>query len=195
MGRECDDKLYVNLTALNNHVRNNHTETRILNNLQLVEHALFHDLDGSYVSHWPEALIFLRELKHKPPPFRQALTTKIRWRLEQHVNDTFLSVVELNNEALKPAQYHPYREHLISTHGPFSNCKSYLNNLYLHRSLHHHASKTKASTQSSIQDYADSNKGKFKSYMKKHTEYNRKPQKNKPPNRYIFKKQPSQQQM
>ena len=51
----------------------------------------------------------MSNLNQQPPPFRQPLTTKIRWRLEQHVSETFLSVVELNNEALKPADHHPYR--------------------------------------------------------------------------------------
>lgn len=107
--RECDDKLYVSLTQLNNHVRNNHFESRTLNNLQLVEQALFSDLEGNYTSHWEDGLAFLSNLEQQPPPFRQPLTTKIRWRLEQHVSETFLSVVELNNEALKPADHHPYR--------------------------------------------------------------------------------------
>jgi hypothetical protein len=49
--RECDDKLYVSLTALNNHVQNNHFKSRTLNNLQLVEQALFSDLEGNYTSH------------------------------------------------------------------------------------------------------------------------------------------------
>jgi hypothetical protein len=109
--RECDDKLYVSLTALNIHVRNNHLESRTLTNLQLVEQALFRDLESNYVSYWADGLAFLGELKHKPPPFWQPLTTKIRWRLEQHVRETFLSVVQLNNEAMKPAQYLPYRQH------------------------------------------------------------------------------------
>jgi hypothetical protein len=76
--RECDDQLFVTLTALNNHVRSNHVEFRTLNNLQLVEKALFHDLEGNYISHWDDGLAFLQELKHNPPPFRQPLTTKIR---------------------------------------------------------------------------------------------------------------------
>jgi hypothetical protein len=60
--RECDDKLYVSLTALNNHVRNNHFESRTLNNLQPVKHALFSDLEGNYTSHWAYGLAFLSEL-------------------------------------------------------------------------------------------------------------------------------------
>ncbi|KAL7502962.1 hypothetical protein ACHAXN_001911, partial [Cyclotella atomus] len=39
------------------------------------------------------------------PTFRQPLTTSIRWRLEQHVSETFLSVIEATNEALKPPEY------------------------------------------------------------------------------------------
>ena len=95
--RECGNKIFVSLTTLNNHVRSNHTESRSLNNLQLVEKYLFDDLDGNYDSEWVDGLAFLRELHNQPPPFRQPLTTKIRWRLEQHVNETFLSVVEINN--------------------------------------------------------------------------------------------------
>jgi hypothetical protein len=108
--RECDNKLFVTLTTLNNHVRSQHTEYRTLNNLQLVEQALFRDLDGNYTSEWKDGLLFLQQLQHKPPPFRQPLTTKIRWRLEQHVSETFLKVVELNNEALKPTQHNPSRQ-------------------------------------------------------------------------------------
>jgi hypothetical protein len=48
--RECEDQLFVTLTALNNHVRTNHVEFRTLNNIQLVEKALFHDLEGNYIS-------------------------------------------------------------------------------------------------------------------------------------------------
>lgn len=107
--RECGNKIFVSLTTLNNHVRSNHTESRSLNNLQLVEKYLFDDLDGNYDSEWADGLAFLRELHNQPPPFRQPLTTKIRWRLEQHVNETFLSVVEINNEALKPATHPSFR--------------------------------------------------------------------------------------
>jgi hypothetical protein len=109
--RECNNKLFVTLTTLNNHIRSQHNEYRTLNNLQLVEQALFRDLEGNYTSHWRDSLVFLQQLKHEPPPFRQPLTTKIRWRLEQHVSETFLKVVELNNEALKPIQHHSSHQH------------------------------------------------------------------------------------
>jgi hypothetical protein len=126
--REFDDKLYVSLTAINNHVTNNHFKSRILNNLQLVEQALFFDLEGNYTSHWADGLAVLSELKHRPPPFWQPLTTKIRWRLEQHDSETFLSVVTLNNEALKHRNTSHTANTLTSTLGPYSNLKSYSNN-------------------------------------------------------------------
>jgi hypothetical protein len=43
------------------------------------------DLEDNYVSHWVDGLAFLSHLKYKPPPFRQPLTTKIRWRLEEQL--------------------------------------------------------------------------------------------------------------
>jgi hypothetical protein len=91
--------------------RSQHNEYRTLNNLQLVEQALFRDLEGNYTSHWRDSLLFLRQLQHEPPPFRQPLTTKIRWWLEQHVSESILKVVELNNEALKPIQHHSSHQH------------------------------------------------------------------------------------
>ena len=99
--RECNDQLFISLTALNNHLRKNHTQIRLLNNLQLVEQFLFKDLTNQYESHWVDGLDFLSTLQLEPPKFRQPLTTKIRYRLEQHLVDTFLDVVELNSEGLK----------------------------------------------------------------------------------------------
>jgi hypothetical protein len=61
--RQCGNKLFVSLTTLNNHVRSNHTESRTLNNLQLVEKYLFEDLQGNYQSEWADGLAFLRNYK------------------------------------------------------------------------------------------------------------------------------------
>ena len=95
----------MSLTTLNNHVRSKHNPTRTLNNIQLVEHFIFSDLADSYESDWNDGLAFLSELHPQPPTFRQPLTTSIRWRLEQSVSETFLSVIEATNEALKPPEY------------------------------------------------------------------------------------------
>ena len=76
--RECDDELFVSLSALNTHVRTNHTEHRTLNNLQLVETILFASLGQGYTSHWVDGLNFLRQHKLTPPNFRQPLTSKIK---------------------------------------------------------------------------------------------------------------------
>lgn len=105
--RECKDQLFVTITALNNHVRKHHNPTRTLNNLQLVEQFIFRDLEGSYNSEWQDGLSFLATLDLQPPTFRQPLTTKLRWRLEQSVTSTFLSVVlvQASNEALKPPEH------------------------------------------------------------------------------------------
>jgi hypothetical protein len=89
--RECKDELFVSLTALNNHVRKKHNPTRIFNNLQLVERFIFKDLAGSYESEWHDGLAFLTELNPQPPTFRQPLTTRIWWRLEQSVAYSFQS--------------------------------------------------------------------------------------------------------
>jgi hypothetical protein len=76
-----------------------------------VEQYLFDDLKGNYQSEWADGLSFLREQQQQPPPpFRQPLTTKIRWRLEQHISATFLSLVEISNEALKPATHPAFRD-------------------------------------------------------------------------------------
>jgi len=102
--RECNEQqIFVSLTRLNNHIRAQHNDTRTLNNIQLVENYLFHDLRGDYDSHWTDGLHFLQQHQLQPPTFRQPLTTKIKWRLEQSITDTFTSIIELNNEALKPA--------------------------------------------------------------------------------------------
>ena len=101
MCRECDDELFVSLSALNRHVRNNHTESRVLNNLQLVENFLFSTLGEGYTSDWADGLAFLRTLDLEPPTFRQPLTTKIKYRLEETICDTFALVIETCNEALK----------------------------------------------------------------------------------------------
>ena len=106
--RECEGRLFVSLTALNNHVRCNHYETRTLNNLELVEQLLFKDLQGTCDSHWPDALDFLRDLQVKPPPFRQPLTSKIRHRLEQSICNTFVTTIQVSNEALKPHTKHGF---------------------------------------------------------------------------------------
>jgi hypothetical protein len=66
--RECDDKLFVSLTTLNNHVRSQHCETRSLNNLDLLEASLFSDLKGSCESHWADGLLFLTQQPLEPPP-------------------------------------------------------------------------------------------------------------------------------
>ena len=104
--RECDDRLFVSLTALNNHVRSNHCQTRSLNNLDLLEQYLLKDLDGNYDSHWKDGLDFLQNIPLDPPPFRQPLTSKIKFRLEQSVCNVFLSTIEAANEALKSVPYH-----------------------------------------------------------------------------------------
>jgi hypothetical protein len=44
---------------------------------------------------------FSVDSNYKPPTFRQPLTTKIKWRLEQSITETFTNIIELNNEALK----------------------------------------------------------------------------------------------
>jgi hypothetical protein len=104
--RECDEKIFVSLTALNNHVRRNHCQSRSLTNLELVEQHIFKDLQGSYDSFWQDGLAFLKSLPLEPPPFRQCLTSKIRFRLEQTVCNTFLSTIEVANESLKPLPHH-----------------------------------------------------------------------------------------
>ena len=91
----------MSLSALNTHVRNNHTESRVLNNLQLVENFLFSTLGEGYTSDWTDGLAFLRTLDLEPPTFRQPLTTKIKYRLEETICDTFALVIETCNEALK----------------------------------------------------------------------------------------------
>jgi hypothetical protein len=85
--RECDDKLFVSLTTLNNHVRSNHCETWSLNNLA----------DG---------LAFLNQQPLEPPPFRQTLTSKIKFRLEQSVCNTFLKCIDAANKSLKTVPHH-----------------------------------------------------------------------------------------
>jgi hypothetical protein len=101
--RECNEQqVFVSLIRLNNHIRAKHNDTRTLNNIQLVENYLFHDLRSDYDSHWADGLHFLQHHQLQPPTFRQPLTTKIKWRLEQSITDTFTSIIELNNEALKP---------------------------------------------------------------------------------------------
>jgi hypothetical protein len=75
-----------------------------------VEQYLFDDLKGNYQSEWADGLSFLRELQQKPPPFRQPLTTKIQWPLEQQISETFLSIVEITNKALKPATHPAFRD-------------------------------------------------------------------------------------
>ena len=102
MCRQCDDKLFVTLNALNKHVRAHHCETRDLTNLQLVQEALFDDLKDNCTSEWPDALDFLRSLRLTPPPFQQPLTTKVKYRLEQDLCETFLKTIKISNEALKP---------------------------------------------------------------------------------------------
>ena len=100
--RECEDQLFVSLSDLNKHIRTQHIEYRLLNNLQLVETTIFESLRGNYQSEWKDGLRFLHQLKLDPPNFRQPLTAKIRFRLEASVCETFASVIEACNEALKP---------------------------------------------------------------------------------------------
>jgi hypothetical protein len=104
--RECDDKSFVSLTTLNNHVRSNHCETRSLNNLDLLEATLFCDLKGSCDSYWVDGLAFLNQQPLEPPPFRQTLTSKIKFRLEQSVCSTFLKCIDTANESLKTVPHH-----------------------------------------------------------------------------------------
>jgi len=99
--RECKDEIFVSLNRLNNHIKQKHKQSRSLNNIQLVEQYLFHDLRKNYDSHWQDGLLFLSQLELQPPTFRQPLTTKIKWRLEQNITETFTNIIELNNEALK----------------------------------------------------------------------------------------------
>jgi hypothetical protein len=71
-----------------------------------VEKHIYQDLEGNYESFWRDGLAFLKSTPLEPPPFRQSLTSKIRFRLEQLVSNTFLSTIEVANEALKPLPNH-----------------------------------------------------------------------------------------
>jgi hypothetical protein len=105
---ECNDQLLLSLNELNKHARTHHMHTRLLNNLHLVESKLFTELIWSYTSEWSDGLAFLKSFKLTPPPFRQLLTTKIKYRLEESICDTFFSVIAVCNEGLKP---HPNPKH------------------------------------------------------------------------------------
>jgi hypothetical protein len=73
-----------------------------------VESKLFAELKGSYTSEWSDGLAFLRSFELTPPPFCQPLTTKIKFHIEQAICDTFLSVISVCDEGLKP---HPNPKH------------------------------------------------------------------------------------
>jgi hypothetical protein len=67
-----------------------------------VESTLFKELQGNYTSEWSDGLTFLKSFKLTPPPFRQPLTTKIKYRLEEAICNTFISTIAVCDEALKP---------------------------------------------------------------------------------------------
>ena len=100
--RECGDELFTSLNALNNHVRTRHSKSRSLTNLELVESYIFNDIKDSCTSYWSEGLEFLRSIPSDPPPFRQTLISKIKFRLEEDICNTFGSLIELADEALNP---------------------------------------------------------------------------------------------
>ncbi len=81
---------------------------RTRTNLQIVESALFSQLHNSFHSEWQDGLEFLSSFKLTPPPFRQSLITKVKWRLEENICDTFTSVIEIGEEALKKPTHHRF---------------------------------------------------------------------------------------
>jgi hypothetical protein len=134
-----------------------------LNNLRLVEQALFRDLEGNYTSHCRDGLLFLQQLQHEPPPFRQPLTTKI------HISETFLKVVELNNEALKPIQRHSSHQHNNFDTWPLLQLQILFEQLVLFPINPTTSNPKKASIQLYMNDLGSSNKVESENCMKKLT--------------------------
>ena len=96
--RECDqeDQIYIQKRALENHINTKHTPKRNKTNLELATHYFYdsHPINGVEKNHWEEALNWLQNIyEPSPPPFRQSLITKIQWRLEESVINTFREVI------------------------------------------------------------------------------------------------------
>ena len=111
MCRECDDgDVFTRECDLAAHVKKRHYVYRNRTNLEIL-HDCIYDKDCG-PSHWDDALTFLQNLKWDAPPYRATMISKINYRLETNITDTFHRVTHASTEACLPVQHHKHNSRL-----------------------------------------------------------------------------------
>ena len=88
---------------MNAHVKKHHIEYRNRTNLEIVTDCIYDENCGP--SHWPDALLFLRDFKWDAPPNRSTMITKINHKLETNIVNTFHDVTHASTEACKEVKH------------------------------------------------------------------------------------------
>ena len=96
-------KIFLTQSALERYEASQIKKRRI-SNFEILTNNLYNNTQHIHDNHWNEGLLFLQHHNFDPATFRQSLITKLKYRLETNVLNTFNSVLESCVEAHKCAE-------------------------------------------------------------------------------------------